>query len=76
MEIWLRDEKTGIECGLNNDGELFLGDDKSGYNLDDTPENREYVIKDFCRYTGRQKPIISASGKPIQDNISVIEFSR
>ena len=36
MEVWLRDEKTNIECGINIDGDLFLGDDKSGYNLRDT----------------------------------------
>ena len=75
MEVWLKDEKTGIECGINGDGELFLGDDKSGYNLHDTPDNRERIINDFCRYTGRQKPIISASGKPIKD-VSIIDFSR
>ena len=54
IEVWMRDEKTGIECGLNSDGDLFLGDNNSGYNLRDTPENRERIINDFCRYTGRQ----------------------
>lgn len=58
MKIWLEDEKTSIECGINNQGELFLGDDKSGYNLPDTPENREKVINDFCWYTGRPKSAI------------------
>jgi hypothetical protein len=76
MEVWLRDKETGTECGINNDGELFLGDDQSGYNLHDTPENREYIINDFCRYTGRQKPIMASNGKPIKDDISIIEFSR
>jgi hypothetical protein len=76
MEIWLKDEKTGIECGLNDDGELFLGDDKSGFNAKDTPKNRERIINEFCRYTGRQKPVIMADGKPYRGNESMIEFSR
>ena len=50
MEIWKRDEKTGIECGINDDGELFLGNDRSGYNLPDTEENREYILRDFDYY--------------------------
>ena len=36
-----------LQCGINNDGELFLGDDRTGYNLPDTPENRAYIIEDF-----------------------------
>ena len=51
IKVWMRDERTGIECGINADGELFLGDDSSGYNLPDTPENREYIRRDFYRYT-------------------------
>ena len=51
MEIWKRDEKTGIECGINNFGELFLGNEGSGYNLPDTPENREYILMDFYRWS-------------------------
>ena len=51
IKVWMRDERTGIECGINADGELFLGDDSSGYNLPDTPENREYIRRDFIRYT-------------------------
>jgi len=76
MRTWLKDEKTKIECGINNDGELFLGDDKSGYNLHDTLENREKIINDFCRYTGRQKPIICANGSPLKFNGTIVEFSR
>lgn len=76
IKIWLKDEKTGIECGINKDGELFLGDNKSGYNLRDTKENREYIINDFCRYTGRQKPVIMANGEPYKGNESIIEFSK
>lgn len=55
IEVWMRDEKTGLECGVNGDGDLFLGDDNGGYNLRDTAENRERIINDFCRHTGRQK---------------------
>ena len=76
MEIWLKDEKTGIECGINSCGELFLGDNRSGFNLRDTPKNRERLINEFCRYTGRQKPVIAANGTPIKYAGSLIEFSR
>jgi hypothetical protein len=51
MKVFYRDERTGIEAGINADGELFFGDDSSGYNLPDTPENREYIRRDFIRYT-------------------------
>lgn len=47
---FMKDEKTGIECGINDDGDLFLGNDGSGYNLPDTPQNREYILKDFKRW--------------------------
>lgn len=76
IEVWMKDEKTGIECGLNGDGDLFLGDNYSGYNLRDTPENRERIINDFCQCTGRQKPVIMADGKPYRGNETMIEFSR
>ena len=52
MKVWLKDEKTGIECGINDHGELFIGNDRSGANLPDTPENRERVIWDYCYYAG------------------------
>ena len=47
MVIWRRDERTGLECGINDDGELFLGNDRSGFNLPDTEENRESILRDF-----------------------------
>ena len=50
MTIWRKDEETGLECGINDDGNLFLGNDCSGYNLPDTPENREYILNDFDRW--------------------------
>ena len=51
MKVFYRDERTGIEAGINADGELFFGDDSSGYNLPDTPENREYIRREFIRHT-------------------------
>jgi hypothetical protein len=50
MQVWKRDERTGIECGINDDGELYLGDDRSGFNLPDTEENREVILRDFDYY--------------------------
>ena len=76
MKIWLSDEKTGIECGINSDGDLFIGNSTSGYNLRDTPENRQRIINDFCNYTNRQHPIIAANGEPIKFDGSMLEFSR
>lgn len=51
MEVWLRDEKTGIEVGINDDGDLFIGNEDSGGNYHDTKENREKIVRDFYRYT-------------------------
>ena len=76
IEVWMEDKKTGIQCGLNRYGKLFLGNSESGYNLPDTPENRERVIHDFCRYTGRQRPVIMANGKPYKGKETMIDFSR
>ncbi len=76
MEVWLKDIKTGIECGVNNDGDLFLGNDRSGYNLPDTPRNREKIVKEFCRYTDRQMPVITANGKPFKGDISMTYFRK
>lgn len=50
-QFYGKDERTGIEYGINIDGILYLGNDKSGYNLYDTPENRERILRDFERYT-------------------------
>ena len=47
MIIFKENKETGLSCGINNYGELFIGDRRSGANLPDTPENREYVIKQF-----------------------------
>lgn len=50
MQVWKRDERTGIECGVNSDGELFLGNHCSGFNLPDTEENRSILLRDFDFY--------------------------
>lgn len=50
MIIFKENKKTGLQCGINNNGDLFLGDDRSGYNLPYTEENRERVIRDFDFY--------------------------
>lgn len=50
MIIFKENKKTGLACGINDYGELFLGDNKSGCNLPDTPENRERILRDFDRY--------------------------
>ena len=47
MIIFKENKKTGLQCGINDYGELFLGDNRSGYNLPDTEENRETVKRDF-----------------------------
>jgi hypothetical protein len=47
MTIFAENKQTGFQCGINDYGELFLGNDNSGYNLPDTPENRELIMNDF-----------------------------
>lgn len=54
ITIWACDIRTGIECGINQDGDLYFGDGQSGYNLRDTPENRTIIVNAFERYTGRK----------------------
>lgn len=47
MKIFKENKKTGLRCGITDTGVLFLGNNRSGYNLPDTPENREYIMQDF-----------------------------
>lgn len=47
MIIFYEDKESGIQAGINNEGDLFLGDNQSGYNLPDTPENRAYIKAGF-----------------------------
>lgn len=46
-EILRRDEQTGIQCGVNDLGQLFLGDGLCWYVMDDTPENRKKLLADW-----------------------------
>ena len=47
MIIFKENKKTGLQCGLNDFDELFLGDDRSGYNLPNTEENKIKILQDF-----------------------------
>ena len=47
MQIFKEDKKSKLSCGINDDGVLFFGDNESGSNLPDTPENRELVVRLF-----------------------------
>ena len=33
MKIFKQNKKTGLSCGINDQEELFLGNNKGGYNL-------------------------------------------
>ncbi len=54
MIIFAEDKESGISCGINDDGDLFFGNEKSGYTLPDTRENMAYILHDFERQTGRR----------------------
>ena len=54
MEIWYKDKKSGLKCGVNNDGDLFLGDNQSGETIIDTAENRKKIINDYHRYINQK----------------------
>lgn len=55
MEIFRMDKETGLSCGVNDLGDLFLGDSRSGYNLKDTPYNRDYILSDFDAWNKRRR---------------------
>lgn len=57
IEYFAKDEETGMSCGINSDGQLFIGDDKSGGNMDDTPDNRLALIRYWKKYTGKDLQI-------------------
>ena len=44
---WREDEKTGLSCGLNERGEIFIGDDKSGCTIPFSLENKERFLRDY-----------------------------
>lgn len=54
-----KDEKNGLKAGINADGELYFGNDTSGYNLRDTVENRRYIERDIARYTGQKIDLVN-----------------
>ena len=54
-EIFRRDEQTGIQCGINDMGRLFIGDRLCWYNMEDTPENREKLLADFYESVEQRK---------------------
>ena len=45
MEIFKRHKC--IEYGIDNEGMLFLCENDAGFTMDDTPENRKYMEKEF-----------------------------
>ena len=55
MIIFKENKHTGLQCGINDWGELFLGDNRSGYNMPDTPDNRKYILNDFEYYNNINK---------------------
>lgn len=61
MEIFREDKETGISCGVNDLGDLFLGDSKSGYTMKNTPENRDYILADFNNWTAMRRAHLRAT---------------
>lgn len=55
MQIFKENKEKKLSCGVNDFGEVFVGDDRCGYSLPDTPENRRRVIADFDYYNGKEK---------------------
>lgn len=55
MVIFREDKSLQLECGINDDGDLFMSQGRSGYNLPDTDENRDYVIADFEWHVKREE---------------------
>lgn len=58
MIIFKENKKTGYACGINDSGELFLGNNDNGYCLTDTPENREYILDDFDYYNDHRSEFV------------------
>lgn len=53
-EILKRDEQTGIQYGVNDLGQLFIGDRLCWFTAEDTPENREKMLAEW-EYSVEQK---------------------
>lgn len=55
-KIYNESKKTkveDVEYGVNNDGDLYLGDKESGYTLPDTNDNRRKIALDYFQQTGK-----------------------
>lgn len=59
ITVLFKDEKNGLEAGINADGNLYFGGEGSGYNLPDTIENRQRIEADIERYTGQKADLTS-----------------
>lgn len=58
MIIFKENKTTGLSCGVNDWGELFIGDDKSVANFLDTPKNRKYILQLFKHLEYLDKKIL------------------
>lgn len=68
LNVFFRDDANGLEVGINVDGELYLGNNTSGYNLRDTVENRHRIERDIERYTGQKVNLVSTPKEIIEEN--------
>jgi len=68
MTILRKCNKTGYEFGINGDGNLYLCNEDSGYNLSDTPENRKKIERDFEKYTQPDSKIFYAVTSTFYDD--------
>lgn len=70
-EIFRRDEQTGIQCGINDLGRLFIGDTLCWYNMENTPENREKLLADFEASVEQRKAADNPAKVTFQEAASV-----
>lgn len=63
--ILQRDDQTGIQCGINGAGDLFIGDAVCWRTMPDTPENREMLLLDWS-YSVEQKKAAQKPPKVMQ----------
>jgi hypothetical protein len=68
LTVLFKDDTSGLEAGINADGNLYFGDNKSGYNLDDTIDNRHRIARDIERYTGQKISLVSTPKESIGVN--------
>lgn len=53
--IFQRDDQTGIQCGINDAGDLFIGDAVCWRTMPDTSENRERLLLDWSYSVDQKK---------------------